>query len=94
MTQSNDSIKRMLTWVDRGMVFYLQAVTKDSIYNTLVAKVYHQGGEICVSIKHIPPEISPRTVELEIEEAKRMLAQKIADRVNHQLTYALDQGEI
>jgi hypothetical protein len=74
------------------MVFYLQWVTNSSLYNTQIAKVYYMGGKICSSIKYIPPEISSRTVELEIEEAKRMLAQKIADRVALRLTQA--EGEI
>ena len=63
------------------------------MYNVQVAKVYHQGGEICSSTKYIPPGVSPRTVELEIENAKRMLAARIAAQVLHRLDEA-SMGEI
>lgn len=93
MTRSADSIKRMLTWVDRGMVFYLQWVGADSIYNTLIAKVYHQGGAIHASIKHIPEGLSPELVDKQIEECKQLLAEKVARHVARRLDNAL-QGEI
>lgn len=92
MTQRDGSMKPLLTWVDRGMVFYLQWVTPNTMYNTLVAKVYHQGGEIVHSIRNIPPEVSPHEVDKQIEECKQVLAEKIAKYAARRLDNAL-QGE-
>lgn len=90
MTSSSGSIKLSLQWVDRGMVYYLQWVRPDHMYNMQLAKVYHQGGEILYSIKHVPPEISLATLEQEIAIAKGRLATKIAQQVARRLDNALE----
>ena len=63
-----------------------------TLFNTMVAKVYYQSGEICSSIKHIPPEVSLGTVEFEIMWAKAYLANRIKNEVIQRLDNAL-QGE-
>lgn len=91
MTQSSDSTKQ-LRWADRGHQLYLHYVSPDTLFNTLVAKVYYQSGEFCASIKHIPSEVSQSTVEFEITWAKDYLANRIKDEVVKRLDNAL-QGE-
>ena len=91
MTQSNDLIKH-LRWADRGRLLYLHWVEPEKMFNTLVAKVYYQDGEICSSIKHIPSEVSQGTVEHEVMWAKAYLANRIKDEVVKRLDNAL-QGE-
>ena len=92
MPQNKGSIKPILTWVDRGMVFYLQWVVPNTMYNTLVAKVYHQDGEIRHSIRNLPPDVNLYDVEREIEGCKEVLAEKIAKYAARRLDNAL-QGE-
>ena len=91
MTQSADLMKH-LRWADRGHQLYLHYVAPETLFNTMVAKVYYQSGEICASIKHIPSEVSQGTVELEITWAKEYLANRIKDEVVKRLDNAL-QGE-
>ena len=91
MTQSNDLIKH-LRWADRGRLLYLHWVEPEKMFNTLVAKVYYQDGEICASIKHIPPEASQAAIEQEIVWAKACLADRITKEVVKRLDNAL-QGE-
>lgn len=92
MKQSNGSMKPLLTWADRGHQLYLHFVSPETLFNTMVAKVYYQSGEICSSIKHIPAEVSQGTVELEITWAKEYLANRIKNEVIQRLDNAL-QGE-
>lgn len=91
MTQSADST-RHLKWADRGHQLYLHWVEPEKMFNTQVAKVYYQGGEVCHSIKHIPPEASQAMVEQEIEWAKTYLTNRIKNEVIQRLDNAL-QGE-
>ena len=93
MTQSKDSTKPRLLWADRGMIQYLHAVGLDSTFNTQIAKVYYQAGQIYGHPKpHADQYASKEEIDRLIAERKEYLQLKVVEHVVRRLDNAL-QGE-
>lgn len=92
MKSNEDSIP-LLKWADRGMQQYLYLVDPAQPFNTSIAKVYYQSGQILSStLRYADRYVEQRWIDAAVSERKEYLQQKVAEHVARRLDNAL-QGE-